>query len=78
MRIWSVRVFSSVGIAIGAVTVFCLVASAETFDELYAKAKAEKNLVLWGGEPAANYERGSASIRTEIPWNHRFSRRRRK
>jgi len=67
MRIWSVRVFSSVGIAIGAVTVFCLVASAETFDELYAKAKAEKNLVLWGGGPAANYERAARAFEQKYP-----------
>jgi len=67
MRIWSVRVFSSVGIAIGAMTLFCLVASAETADELYAKAKAEKNLVLWGGGPAANYERAARAFEQKYP-----------
>jgi ABC-type Fe3+ transport system substrate-binding protein len=47
---------------------FCGVsASAETTDELYAKAKAEKTLVLWGGGPASNYERAARAFEKQYP-----------
>jgi len=41
--------------------------SAETVDELYGKAKAEKELVLWGGGPAANYERAARAFEKQYP-----------
>ena len=47
---------------------FCVAsASAETTDELYAKAKAEKTLVLWGGGPASNYERAARAFEKQYP-----------
>jgi ABC-type Fe3+ transport system substrate-binding protein len=41
--------------------------SAETVDELYGKAKAEKELFLWGGGPAANYERAARAFEKQYP-----------
>jgi hypothetical protein len=32
-----------------------------------ARAKAEKNLVLWGGGPAANYERAARAFEQKYP-----------
>jgi ABC-type Fe3+ transport system substrate-binding protein len=48
---------------------FCCIStsSAETTDELYAKAKAEKTLVLWGGGPASNYELAARTFEKQYP-----------
>ncbi len=40
---------------------------AETMDELYAKAKAEKTLVLYGGGPVAPYERWAKEFESAFP-----------
>jgi ABC-type Fe3+ transport system substrate-binding protein len=45
----------------------CISASAETTDELYVKAKAEKTLVLWGGGPASTYERAARAFEKQYP-----------
>ena len=44
-----------------------LPASAETADQLYAKAKEEKTLALWGAGPAANYERAARAFEQQYP-----------
>jgi ABC-type Fe3+ transport system substrate-binding protein len=65
----NVRNVWNVGTALcAAVAAFCCIsASAETTDELYAKAKAEKTLVLWGGGPASNYERAARAFEQQYP-----------
>ena len=45
----------------------CTTTSAETLVELYGKAKSEKELVLWGGGPAANYERAARAFEKQYP-----------
>lgn len=51
------------------VAAFCCISglSAETTDELYAKAKTDKTLVLWGGGPASNYERAARAFEKQYP-----------
>ena len=39
-----------------AITLLCAPGYAETLDELYAKAKNEKSLVIYAGGPVSNYE----------------------
>ena len=71
MRNLKLVVRNALSVAITAsatVTAFsCFSASAETADELYAKAKTEKSLVLWGGGPAANYERAARAFEQQYP-----------
>jgi ABC-type Fe3+ transport system substrate-binding protein len=53
--------------------VICLVfatgstARAETMDQLYEKAKAEKSLVIWKGGPVADYERWGKEFEAKFP-----------
>jgi ABC-type Fe3+ transport system substrate-binding protein len=64
------RNISTAGIMMGAaLSALCcnISASAETVDQLYAMAKAEKTLVLWGGGPAANYERAARAFEQQYP-----------
>ncbi len=42
-------------------------ARAETMDELYAKAKAEGTLVLWGAGPTAGYETAARAFEQRYP-----------
>ena len=42
-------------------------ASHSGLDELYAKAKLEKKLIIWGGGPAANYERAARAFEQKYP-----------
>jgi ABC-type Fe3+ transport system substrate-binding protein len=42
-------------------------ATAETIDELYAAAKAEKTLVLWGAGPTAGYESAVRAFQQQFP-----------
>lgn len=42
-------------------------ARAETMDELYAKAKTEGNLVLWGAGPTAGYETAIRAFEQRFP-----------
>lgn len=39
-----------------AIALYCASGYAETLDELYAKAKDEKSLVIYAGGPVSNYE----------------------
>ena len=39
-----------------AIMLLCAPGYAETLDELYAKAKDEKSLVIYAGGPVSNYE----------------------
>ena len=41
--------------------------SAETLDELYAKAKAEKSLVIYAGGPVSNYEPLAREFESKFP-----------
>lgn len=67
MRDQMVRIFSLLALAFGVAAASYLPASAETADELYAKAKLEKNLVIWGGGPAANYEVAARAFEQKYP-----------
>ena len=58
------RVALFAGIAIAS---FVAAAKAETMDQLYAKAKAEKSLTLWGGGPAAPWEAVAARFKERFP-----------
>jgi ABC-type Fe3+ transport system substrate-binding protein len=42
-------------------------ASAETVDQLYAAARTEKNLVLWGAGPTAGYEAAVRAFEQKFP-----------
>jgi ABC-type Fe3+ transport system substrate-binding protein len=44
-----------------------LPASAETVDQLYAAAKTEKSLVLWGAGPTAGYEAAARAFEQKFP-----------
>jgi ABC-type glycerol-3-phosphate transport system substrate-binding protein len=45
----------------------CAVASAETIDQIYEAAKAEKSLVLWGAGPSAGYETAARAFEQQFP-----------
>jgi ABC-type Fe3+ transport system substrate-binding protein len=45
----------------------CTTASAQTIDQLYAAAKAEKTLVLWGAGPSAGYESAARAFEQQFP-----------
>jgi ABC-type Fe3+ transport system substrate-binding protein len=45
----------------------CAVASAETIDQIYEAAKAEKTLVLWGAGPSAGYEAAARAFEQQYP-----------
>jgi len=49
------------------VAAFALPASAETIDELYAKAKAEQSLVIYAGGPVTNYEPLAREFEQKFP-----------
>ena len=62
------QTMSSLIVTAAMVLMLCITStSAETGDELYGKAKAEKELVLWGGGPAANYERAARAFEKQYP-----------
>jgi ABC-type Fe3+ transport system substrate-binding protein len=42
-------------------------ATAETIDQIYEAAKAEKNLVLWGAGPTAGYETAARAFEQQYP-----------
>jgi ABC-type Fe3+ transport system substrate-binding protein len=49
-------------------SVFCaVVASAETIDQIYEAAKAEKTVVLWGAGPSAGYEAAIRAFEQQYP-----------
>jgi ABC-type Fe3+ transport system substrate-binding protein len=45
----------------------CVGASAETIDQIYEAAKAEKSLVLWGAGPTAGYETAVRAFEQQYP-----------
>src|SRR5260370_37326878 len=45
----------------------CTYASAETIDQIYEAAKAEKSLVLWGAGPTAGYETADRAFEQQYP-----------
>src|SRR6266545_3988778 len=45
----------------------CTVGRAETLDEFYAKAKAEKSLVIYAGGPVSNYEPLAREFERKFP-----------
>ena len=45
----------------------CTAASAQTLDQLYAAAKEEKTLVLWGAGPTAGYESAVKAFEQQFP-----------
>jgi ABC-type Fe3+ transport system substrate-binding protein len=45
----------------------CALASAETIDQIYEAAKAEKTLVLWGAGPSAGYETAARAFEQQFP-----------
>jgi ABC-type Fe3+ transport system substrate-binding protein len=44
-----------------------ITASAETIDQIYEAAKAEKTLVLWGAGPSAGYETAARAFEQQFP-----------
>ena len=56
------------GLAMAAAAVLAATAgSAETMDELYAKAKPEGHLVLYGGGPVEPFERWAKEFEQKFP-----------
>jgi len=45
----------------------CVAASAETLDQIYEAAKAEKTVVLWGAGPTAGYETAARAFEQQFP-----------
>jgi ABC-type Fe3+ transport system substrate-binding protein len=45
----------------------CAAAAAETIDQIYEAAKAEKTLVLWGAGPSAGYEAAARAFEQQYP-----------
>jgi ABC-type Fe3+ transport system substrate-binding protein len=45
----------------------CAAAGAETIDQIYEAAKAEKTLVLWGAGPSAGYEAAARAFEQQYP-----------
>jgi ABC-type Fe3+ transport system substrate-binding protein len=54
-------------VLIAAIVLPCACGSAETLDELYAKAKAEKSLVIYAGGPVSNYEPLAREFESKFP-----------
>jgi ABC-type Fe3+ transport system substrate-binding protein len=52
---------------VAAIALSCACGSAETLDELYAKAKAEKSLVIYAGGPVSNYEPLAREFESKFP-----------
>jgi ABC-type Fe3+ transport system substrate-binding protein len=50
-----------------ALATMCAAASAETIDQIYEAAKAEKSLVLWGAGPSAGYETAARAFEQQYP-----------
>ena len=50
-----------------AITLLCAPGYAETLDELYAKAKNEKSLVIYAGGPISNYEPLAREFERKFP-----------
>jgi ABC-type Fe3+ transport system substrate-binding protein len=50
-----------------ALSACCTVASAETIDQIYEAAKAEKTVVLWGAGPTAGYETAARAFEQKYP-----------
>jgi ABC-type Fe3+ transport system substrate-binding protein len=46
---------------------YCAAACAETIDQIYEAAKAEKTLVLWGAGPSAGYEAAARAFEQQYP-----------
>ena len=53
----------------------CASGSAETLDELYAKAKNEKSLVIYAGGPVTNYEPLAREFESKFPGTDGVDRR---
>jgi len=45
----------------------CIDASADTIDQIYESAKAEKTVVLWGAGPSAGYETAARAFEQQFP-----------
>jgi len=54
-------------VLIAAIVLPCACGSAETLDELYAKAKGEKSLVVYAGGPVSNYEPLAREFESKFP-----------
>lgn len=52
---------------IAALVLCCAAGRAETLDELYTKAKAEKSLVIYAGGPVSNYEPLAREFESKFP-----------
>src|SRR5262245_48297463 len=52
---------------IAALVSCCVSGYAETLDELYSKAKAEKSLVIYAGGPVSNYEPLAREFESKFP-----------
>jgi len=52
---------------LGAICAFANPTRAETLDELYAKAKLEKTLVIYAGGPVTNYEPLAREFESKFP-----------
>ena len=57
----------SLAVVMLAVSCWVLAARAETMDQLYEKAKAEKALVFYSGGPVAPYERWAKEFEARFP-----------
>src|SRR5712691_10225907 len=52
---------------VAALALCCASGRAETLDELYAKAKTEKSLVIYAGGPVSNYEPLAREFESKFP-----------
>lgn len=54
-------------VVVAAIVLPCACGSAETLDELYAKAKTEKSLTVYAGGPVSNYEPLARDFESKFP-----------
>jgi ABC-type Fe3+ transport system substrate-binding protein len=54
-------------VLVAAIVLPCAYGSAETIDELYAKAKTEKSLTVYAGGPVSNYEPLARDFESKFP-----------
>ena len=62
-RAWIIAIAAGAALA----TFTCIGAQAQTIDQIYEAAKAEKTVVLWGAGPSAGYEAAARAFEQQYP-----------
>ena len=58
---------AAIAVAAALATFTCIGAQAQTIDQIYEAAKAEKTVVLWGAGPSAGYEAAARAFEQQYP-----------